>query len=57
MRTREEELKKSSSICQSSDDLPAVRNVKMNKTQGSHVSAQDIDIDAKVIGPLHGNSI
>lgn len=57
MRTREEELKKSNSIYQSSDDLPAVRNVKMSKTQGSHVSTQDIDIAAEVVGPLHANSV
>lgn len=41
MRTREEELKKSSRIYQSSEDLPAVRNVKMSKTQGCHNGAEE----------------
>ncbi|PNF26637.1 hypothetical protein B7P43_G06822, partial [Cryptotermes secundus] len=41
MRTREEELKKSSSIYKSSDDLPAVRNVKMSKMLGSHNDKQE----------------
>jgi hypothetical protein len=38
MKTREQELKESNSVSQSSTGLPAVRNVKTSKTQNSHVS-------------------
>jgi hypothetical protein len=57
MRTLEEELNKSSSVRQSSEDLPAVRNVNISKTHNSHVSTQDVGIATEVIGLLHSNSI
>jgi len=38
MKTREHELKESSSVHQSLKGLPAVRNVENTKTQNSHVS-------------------
>lgn len=38
MKTREHELKESSSVHQSLKGLPAVRTVENSKTQNSHVS-------------------
>ena len=47
MKTREHELKESSSVHQSLNGLPAVRNVENSKTQNSHVSVYCIDITAE----------